>query len=369
MAEVTKPDIPPQTPPAQAVTNHATSEDLNQSFNQDIGSAWQRGVQFVAAATYFFYWYRKAPIRHSLYSGSLRVLQLFTIILVLEVIHQFTERPALHWIVAMIHKQRIVGLGVFFISALFLFWHHQRETKKPEYEYKFLKRLYELVERSQGATPASVSELLDILFLAFKRTGIKRISIHLPDTEGTLIVNKDHVRPEEKNSSYFLPLRKGEGVAGRVFADLKARYVPRLAFPNWSWGVPFGHCVKLAYRENPNKTFVRKMREGIGKLFRGKATASEPDFVPDGLELEVFRECMVSETTPRTARKTQMSLFHSLLSVPLRSTADRSCVGVLNFDFESTNPLDKGDIAMAMVFGILAGDVVAKQRVISGISK
>jgi len=48
--------------------------------------------------------------------------------------------------------------------------------------------------------------------------------------------------------------------------------------------------------------------------------------------------------------------IRSILSVPAKAVSDGNCYGVLNFDFTRPDPLDKTDIAMAVVFGLLLGE-------------
>jgi hypothetical protein len=259
-----------------------------------------------------------------------------------------------------IHQYKTPALVVVFIAALFLFWHHQHETRKPEYEYKFVKRLYELIERSRHTgTPVQPDELLTILRSAFARTGIRRVSVHLPDREETLLsIKPEHVVPPEEDPRYFikLPLKRGadgklsgEGVAGAVYVDNIPRYMPRLSFPNWERGISFRHCVRVAYRKDRKKGRVRRVWDAIVTRLGRKPKELEPDFVNDGFNLRAFKE---SEKGTR--------LYNSALSVPLKSVTSGRCVGVLNFDFESTSTLDKSDIAMAVVFGLLCGDVIEK---------
>lgn len=324
----------------------------------DLREARRKAVEFTAAATYFAYWNRKTPLRNSLHLGSLRVLLLFTLLLIVEVIHEIRKEEVLGWIVAAVHKYKTGGLVLFLVAAVLLLWHHHHETKKPEYEYKFVKRLYELIECSRlRGTPATIAEVLQILYSVFARTGIKHVSIHLADENGVLRIQSDHVFPAGPPPHFFVEFQQGEGVAGKVYADKKPRYMPRLFFPNWTAlrGIPFRHCVVLAFRD-PKQGRFRKMRNKISATFGKTPKPLESDMVPDSFNLQVFKD----------NRNGEPPLFRSLLSVPLRSMIDGKCAGVLSFDFDATDPLDKGAIAMAIVLGAVATDVIVTKRFIGG---
>jgi hypothetical protein len=322
---------------------------------EDLREARGKAAEFAAAATYFWYWNIKTPLRNAFHLGSLRVLQFFTLLLILEVINEIRQQEVLGWIVAAAHKYKTIGLVMFLVAAVLLFWHHHHETKKPEYEYKFVRRLYELIECSRlRGTPATIAEVLQILHSVFVRTGIEHVSIHLANESGVLRIPSDHVFPAGPPAHFFVECQKGEGIAGKVYADKKPRYMPRLFFPNWTVRgcIPFRHCVVLAIRD-PKQGRFRQMRNKIAAKFGKTPKPLESDLVPDGFDLQVFKD----------NRKGQRALFRSLLSVPLLSMIDGKCTGVLSFDFDGTDPLDKAAISMAMILGAVAADVIVNKTV------
>jgi hypothetical protein len=56
--------------------------------------------------------------------------------------------------------------------------------------------------------------------------------------------------------------------------------------------------------------------------------------------------------------------YRAFLSVPLKCTQsdERECLGVLNFDFQRTDPLTKLDIKSAVFLGALLGDEMERLR-------
>jgi hypothetical protein len=316
-----------------------------------VGQMCRYAVSFGVAAIYFFYWNWKTPIRNALRRSSLWVLSLFTTFIVLEVASEFWHDQLLQWVVAMIHEYHKVGLCFFVAAVVLLFWHHRHERKKPEYEYRLLQRLYQTIEHSRKQ-PKPASDVLEIIHSVFGRSRINHVSIHTPKSDGTLEILTANVFPPIKETNdYFVPLKSGCGVGGRVFVDQIPRYMPRLYFPNWRLGVRFGHAVQLAFRE-PKVGWLRKMVNPIWtRLFKAQKKTHWLDLAPDGFNLDVYADSGKS------------LLFHSILCVPLKSMTTDRCLGVLNLDFASTDPLDKGDIAMAIIFGIVLGDIIDKQQV------
>ena len=319
---------------------------------QTLWGVCRNAIKFVAAAVYFVYWNWKTPVRNALRRGSLWVLSLFMLFMVAEVASEFWHEELLQWLIESLHTYHEYALYVFIAAVVFVLWHHGHERKKPEYEYKFLQRLYETVEYSRQGTP-SVVGVLEIIHSAFERSGIIHVSVHTLTVGGDgLEIRKEHVFPGTQDGDYFVSLKIGQGVAGRVFNDSLPRYMPRLFFPNWTWAVPFHHAVQLAFRTRKEGWWLKRaMRDAMEKLSGRKLKSHELELVPDGFNLNVYE-----------GHGSKALLFRSVLCVPLKTSAGR-CIGVLNFDFDSTDPLDKGDIAMAIVFGVVIGDVIGKQAV------
>jgi hypothetical protein len=225
---------------------------------------------------------------------------------------------------------------IFSMAVTFMLWHHAREAKKPAYEYTFVKSLLDFMEgrrpgRKGGKKP-SILDALNLFHSVFGRAGVTHASIYTPEGE-LLKIDPAHVFPHETDSAFFVPLKRGEGVAGRVFNDMQPRYAPKLLFPFGTrkrlLNLFFPHAVKFTFRQ----------------LSVPGETLKSLELGDELLDFDIFKLPPAGRTLP----------FCSFLSVPLKSAKQDRCVGVLNFDFSKPDPLDKADIAMAVIFGILLG--------------
>jgi hypothetical protein len=313
-----------------------------------------KAIRFALISAYFFWWSYKTERRHKAKVASLGILSISTLLLGGELLVEAAgaERiagmveqlgalgPAAEWVIALRNWMPLhyVLFALILIAVGSLIFHHMHEAWKPGYEYLFVKRLSDVL-LSNSPKEKRITEALAIFHSAFERAGIKHVSVYTKDSaKNELCIATGHVHPLPKDlASYAVPLPLGTGVAGSVFAGEKdegdgiirhlPRYVPRLS---WFFGrVPFPHAVKFAFVVEADEagSAVKHLELGNEDI--------EPDvfFSPSG--------------SPKL-------LFKSLLSVPMLST-DLQCVGVLNFDFDSLDPLEKSDIAMAVVFGLVLG--------------
>ena len=290
---------------------------------------------------YFAYWSYKTLARTIFKYGSLAVVSLSTTLLTAEVLAEsFGSKRVQQFVEYLSHNPivRWVSIGVFVLAVGYLAVHHYKEAKKPNYEYTFVKRLCDFLEGSRGNRnePARIKGALEIFHSVFRRAGVTHVSIHR--LNGNILeINPDDVFPPETNASFFVPLATGEGVAGLVYEDLKPRYVPRVFIPDMRKRWPqrmrlfFPHAVKMAFEEEAI----------VGQFFKPL------EIVDSDLDRKVFK--LREKSIP----------FRSFLSVPLKCSGEHSCFGILNFDFIRADPLDKADIAMAVIFGRLLGDEMA----------
>jgi hypothetical protein len=294
--------------------------------------------EFAIAYLYFYAWSFKTDIRDWLKVTSLAVLSFSTLALLLEV---GAEIIGSDWLVAAIETLvphgifRWLFLTLFVLAVIFLVWHHFHEARKPGYEYVFVKRLctfLEGVEGAEGVTGApSLHQSLEIFHGVLKRAGMAHISVHMPAGE-LLAIPPDGVFPSVSDSGFFVTLEPGVGVAGMVYEDCQPRYVPRVFLPfrvgTWSWvpNIWFPHAVRFRFRQSPQAGWGVELGDEEVDFFG----VQKPD----------------SGGRP---------LFNSFLSVPIKSARSANCIGVLNLDFNRIDPLDKADIAMAAVMGLLLG--------------
>jgi hypothetical protein len=291
---------------------------------------------YAFVATYFFVWSYKTQIRHSLRFSSLAILSFSTLLLLIEVSLKWAGIQRIHELLInpyFVHFQKYLFI-LFVAAVLYLIWHAFQESKKPDYEYGFVQQLTQFVqERSSGQSNLHdlIPRALELFFQVFGRAKIMHCSLYTFDGE-ELGIQSSYVYPETDDADYHITLNKGEGVAGRVCEDKNPRYVPRLYFPffkRWKW-VPtiyFPHAVQLKFQE----------------------TADATRLVNVDLDLFSF------QSPPSENIK-----FRSFVSVPVKAVAQENCFGVLNFDFRRHDPLDKSDIAMAVVFGLLLGDEIER---------
>lgn len=303
-------------------------------------------LKYLPVAAYFWSWSYKTSIRHKLKKTALGIISVSSILLILEVIMEWKGGKKLHdWIVALdftgsmswigpasfVHPHNILR-ALFIAAVVYLVWHHYSESKKPGYEYSFVKQVNQFMRKRLNCNSEEVLVpfALPLFLKIFQQSKAVRCSIF--KLEGDILVIPDsYVYPKIMDDSYKLHLGVGEGVAGLVFKESIPLYVPRLYFPfakRWRWtpSLFFPHAVGFdAHEEN-------------GVL----------EMVNDSLKTKAFKK--MDGIPP----------FHSIVSVPVKSSTGNGCYGVLSFDFAKNDPLDKSEVAMASVLGLLLGDEIAR---------
>lgn len=296
--------------------------------------------------TYFFIWSYKTGIRHKLKTTALGIISLSSLFLALEVFMEWMGSERLHDLLVAFdftgltsqaglppyaHPHNILR-GSFIGSVVYLVWHDFSETRKPGYEYKFVKQVNQFMRKrpDNDSEEALVHSALPLFLKIFEKSKAVRCSMFKPNGD-CLFIPESYIHPRVTDDSYTLRLNVGEGVAGLVFQERKPLYVPRLYFPfskRWDWtpSIFFPHAVGFdTHEEN-------------GSL----------EMVNDSLQTKAFK---------KTATRHP---FRSTISVPVKSFASGSCYGVLNLDFDKNDPLDRSEIAMASILGLLLGDEMAR---------
>lgn len=291
---------------------------------------------FVAA--YFFVWSYKTAIRHLLKVTSLGVISLSTVRLLVEFAIEWRRSETFHvmGLLPSLTKSNNVLFVIFTGAVSYLVWHHYRESRKPSYEYRFVKQLAQFMQGRQkngNRTDTFIPLALQLFHRVFEHAGVRHCSVFR--LKGSVLsIQPSHVYPHSDQLDYSVELKEGEGVAGEVFGDMMPRYVPRIHFPfstkrrylrTWS----FPHALKFVPYEEKGELEI-----GLGK---------------DSLRFGKFRE-------PEGGTWT----YKSFVSVPVQSVATGERFGVLNFDFNKIDPLDKSDILMAVVFGLILGDEIER---------
>ena len=216
------------------------------------------------------------------------------------------------------------------LAMALVLWHEFDESRKPEYEFRLIGLLHNLMAARCERRPTSdlIWRALQTVHYAFEFASVAHISIHTLQNE-ELVILPENIFPKESSNSYQIKLKPKDGVAGRVFDDTCPRYVPRLSL----FGKLFPHGIKFRYSETMD-----------GRIRRFK-------FIDEKPEENAF-VAVPGEQLP----------FKSFLSVPIRK-ADGSCLGVLNIDFLKTNPLDSNGIATAVAFAFIFGDIMSTTTV------
>jgi hypothetical protein len=216
------------------------------------------------------------------------------------------------------------------LAMALVLWHEFDESRKPEYEFRLIGLLHNLMAARCERRPTAelILRSLQAVHYAFEYAKVAHVSICTLQNE-ELVILPEHIFPTEMCGTYQIKLKPRDGVAGKVFDDTCPRYVPRLHL----FGNLFPHGIKFRYSETLN-----------GRVRRFKFTDERP-------EENVF-VAIQGEQLP----------FRSFLSVPIRK-ADGSCLGVLNIDFLKTNPIDSNGIATAVAFAFIFGDIMGAPTV------
>lgn len=288
-----------------------------------------KAFKYWSVALFFLAWNQKRKLRDILHYTSLAVISLSTVLLLIEVIAEY--RGAETIVTALRGFETVYGhfvFAIFVAGVLFMLWHHYEETQKPQFEYAFVLRLWEFMEGRRQGAPQPVRNVLEIFHGLFKKSGIAHVSIYRMQS-GILKIDPQEVYPSvpANDQDFYVDLPKGEGVAGHVYNDMKARYMPVL----FLGPLFFPHAIDFEWQTTPLPGSTRPTFD-----------LRDLDF-----ELDVFK--------PSPSRQFR---FRSFLSVPLRSSKSNGCVGVLNFDFDRLDPLEKRDIAMGMVIGLILGEEI-----------
>lgn len=291
----------------------------------------------------FIYWNAKEFSRRLFHVGALSFFSVSIIFFFAEVVLEFGSSSRLlppnsflaSYISQFLYSSKPVMVSCFAIASVIFLVHHQKERKHANTEYRLAENIWTLLESRGSATTIQglVASTLPIINNAFERFSVQRVCFWQPDGE-QLVVNDDCIFPdlEGADETYLRRLKKETGVAGLVYRDMLLRYVPRLYFPfNTSWlrkiSMWFPHALTFE---------VRKVH-------------GELDIVRPNVDLSAV--VVSSNGRPRHLR--------SFVAVPVKSS-DGKCHGVLCVDFNKTDPLERIDIKMAAVLGMLFAEDIRR---------
>jgi hypothetical protein len=294
-------------------------------------------IRFSPVVFYFWaYWSNKELLRRGLRTGALSFLSISILCLWSEIIVELTT----HQVVAILpHTPRAdaILMVLFTLSVAILVFHHQKELRHRHAEFVLAERLWEfMMRRDTDSWDGCIDTATRLFRDIFERFGIAHVSVALP-VDGELVIDPKHVWPREENRWFYERLPLDDGVGGWVYYDGKPRYVPRLFYPfngftRHLMQIFFPHAMVFEIKKDPRSP---------GRI----------ELVQPTLDFNVFKTSVV-----------EPFVFKSFVSVPLKARSSSKCIGVLNFDFKTTDPLIRVDIKTAVVLGLILADELERIR-------
>ena len=291
-------------------------------------------ARFAPVVFYFWaYWNNKEVIRRSVRTGALWFLSASSYVLLAEVSVELSGRrltPLLRR-----HDVEVGAIIGFTLCIGVLLFHHRNELRHRHAHFVLAERLWEFLIRRDATTWDESIETATRLFRdIYTRFGIAHVSVALP-VNGELVIQPNHVFPAESRQSFFQRLPLDDGVAGYVYKDGKARYVPRLFYPY------------NGYKRYPLQLFFpHALVFEIGQDSFGRFEVVRPK-----LDFDVFKTTFG-----------EPFVFKSFVSVPIRARGRNEVIGVLNFDFTTTDPLIRVDIKTAVILGSVLAEELERIR-------
>jgi hypothetical protein len=182
----------------------------------EVANAVRKLLIFVVEMVYYYFWSWKAGIRDFAKLASLSVLSISSGSLAVEIYAERVGAKRLSELLttAVAYTKIAILPYLVVVGAVYLFWHHFREARKPAYESRFVERLCQHLQK-----PGSIKQSLELFHSVFVNAGVTHASIYTPDAHGGLEILKAHVYPDEPNPDFYITLGPNEGVAGLVYDD------------------------------------------------------------------------------------------------------------------------------------------------------
>jgi len=280
---------------------------------------------------FFLYWRPKEFLRTWLRVGALGFLSFSLFALWFETAAELLHLTAFIALVPDTPKWRWSMLVLLTVSVMLLLWHHHQERRQRHTEYLLGERVWEfMATRGVRSRDDTIALALRLFYEVFEPYGIGHTSIALL-RDDMLQIDNHHVFPKEDSEAFFHPLPLGNSVAGYVFDDLQPRYVPRLFFP-WNDRKQRPFCI----------SFPHAMPFEIRKTDQGHLDVVQPK-----IDMNAFNNSGSGEFA-----------FASFVTVPLKPRDRGRPLGVLNFDFETTDPLNRVDLKIAVLLGLILADEI-----------
>jgi hypothetical protein len=296
-------------------------------------------VGAVIAHIYFFHWYIKESVRHSLRYGALAFMSLSGLFLLVEVFMHVEGEKYLDVLLEDYPHFRWYFLGCFALAVFILVFHGIAEFREKRAEHAVATALWRLF--SIRDTFADGQK-----FLEFFLPNLLHI-FHATAAKGACVWVKDHANPNRlhvptgykhpENLTLLEQLEDGKGIARLAFK--KPFYVPRTHLPLNIESLstvpilrflacPFPHALSFTTGEDP--------------------VTGELDFSTI--------EPVLDQLVPLSPRK--FGDFKSFVAAPLVSH-DKDVLGVLCIHFDKTDALDQVHIKVAATLAVLIADQMA----------
>jgi len=320
---------------------------------------------------YFLAWTIKSHLRRHLRFGLLAFLSLSNLLLAMELVLEWKKPIYIEYIIHEAKEYSDYLFIALILAIVYLFYDHLREVKHRGHEYTFVKHVLAFLRSPRPAhttEDACIQGAVELFYGCFKRARIVCTSVH--KAEGDSLRIKDiYTYPQATHPAYFLPLSKGFGVAGRVFDDGNPRYLPRLYFPfakrgGWLPTAYFPHGVIFEVQGVEKNQYQAKASKLDFFIFQTRPPSDPCEFC----HTQQWQQTLTGRWFCGQCRKrapltpSDRMPFRSLLSVPVKfeNETRKTSYGVLNFDFARHDPLDASDVAMAVTFGILLAEELAR---------
>jgi hypothetical protein len=278
----------------------------------------------------------KDGLRRALRTGALSVLSASSFLLLAQASAKWSQSE----FIKIQHRPvfEIIALAILISCVAILFFHHRKELRNRHSELVLAECVWQfMIRRGFSSQDECISTAVRLFSEIYARFGIVHASVALP-VNGELVINPKHVFPKENRRSFYQRLSlhdaaSGSGVAGRVFYDGMPRYVPRLFYPfngfKRRFSLFFPHAI----------------------VFEITKTKGRFELVNPKLDFDVFETSFGDPF-----------VFKSFVSVPLRPIEHAASIGVLNLDFQTTDPLARNHIKTAVVLALILADELERIR-------
>ena len=168
----------------------------------EVAKAVRKLLIFVVAMVYYYFWSWKAGIRDFAKLASLSVLSISSGSLAVEIYAERAGAKRLSELLTTAVAYTKVAILPYLVvmGAVYLFWHHFREARKPAYESRFVERLCQHLQK-----PGSIKQSLELFHSVFVNAGVTHAQSTLPmRTEGLKFFKRTYI-PMSQTQTFTSP--------------------------------------------------------------------------------------------------------------------------------------------------------------------